>query len=148
MRENPTIGLTIQGTEHECVVEVEDTSGGLAEEPLVGEEVSNLYVDGARKYIGEEDTEVYYFGRHELTPYRDVSIVNADDLERTDDDQRIRRYVQKGLPSIPCLWADWEGLREEATPIDHLWNKEWELIQTHAEKAAELFQSQNFFSTI
>ncbi|GCB76427.1 hypothetical protein scyTo_0019885 [Scyliorhinus torazame] len=55
MRENPVIGLTIQGTEHECAVEVEeDTSGGLAEEPLVGEGVSNLYVDGARKYIGGE----------------------------------------------------------------------------------------------
>ncbi|GCB68390.1 hypothetical protein scyTo_0015214 [Scyliorhinus torazame] len=57
MRENPTIGLTIQGTEHECAVEVEeDTSGGLAEEPLVGEGVRNLYVDGARKYIGEPHT--------------------------------------------------------------------------------------------
>ncbi|GCB75114.1 hypothetical protein scyTo_0019725 [Scyliorhinus torazame] len=53
--ENPAIGLTIQGMEHECVVEVEeDTSGGLAEEPLVGEGVNNLYVDGARKYIGGE----------------------------------------------------------------------------------------------
>ncbi|GCB74273.1 hypothetical protein scyTo_0003362 [Scyliorhinus torazame] len=84
-------------------------------------------------------------GRHELTPYRDVPIVDADDLERTDDDQRIHRYGQKG---VPLLRADWEGLREEATPIDQLWNKKCELIQTHAEKAAELFQSQNLFSTI
>ncbi|GCB75709.1 hypothetical protein scyTo_0019800, partial [Scyliorhinus torazame] len=46
------------------------------------------------------------FGRHELTPYRDVSIMDADDLERTDNDQRIHRYVQKGLPCIPRLRAD------------------------------------------
>ncbi|GCB61626.1 hypothetical protein scyTo_0007081 [Scyliorhinus torazame] len=45
----------MQGTEHESAVEVEeDTSGGLAEEPLVGEGVSNLSVDGAWKYRGEE----------------------------------------------------------------------------------------------
>ncbi|GCB76760.1 hypothetical protein scyTo_0018378 [Scyliorhinus torazame] len=99
-------------------------------------------------------------GRHVLTPYRDVSIVEADDRERTDDDQQaddrertdddqqIHRYVQKGLPRIPHLRADWEGLKKEATQIDHLWSKERELIQTHAEKATELFQSQNFFSKV
>ncbi|GCB67946.1 hypothetical protein scyTo_0000799 [Scyliorhinus torazame] len=62
-------------------------------------------------------------GRHELTPYRDVFIVKADDLERTDDDERIHRYVQKGLARIPHLRADWEGLKKEVTRIDHLWNK-------------------------
>ncbi|GCB72691.1 hypothetical protein scyTo_0002131 [Scyliorhinus torazame] len=84
-------------------------------------------------------SESITIGRHELTLYRDVSIVDADDLERTDDDQQIHRYVQKGGPHIPRLQVNWEGLREEATSIDHLWNKERELIQTHAEKAAELF---------
>ncbi|GCB67025.1 hypothetical protein scyTo_0012087 [Scyliorhinus torazame] len=93
-------------------------------------------------------SESITIGHHELTPYRDVSIVEADDLELTDDDQRIHRYVQKGVPCIPHLRADWEGLKKDATQIDHLWNKERELIQTHAEKAAELFQSQNFFSKI
>ncbi|GCB79950.1 hypothetical protein scyTo_0019634 [Scyliorhinus torazame] len=39
-------------------------------------------------------------GRHELTPDRDVSIVEADDIERTDDDQRIHRYVHKGLARL------------------------------------------------
>ncbi|GCB67896.1 hypothetical protein scyTo_0008142 [Scyliorhinus torazame] len=86
-----------------------------------------------------EGIESITIGRHELTPYRDVSIVDVDDLERTDDDQRIHQYGQKGLPRIPRLRADWEGLREAAMPIDHLWNKEREPIQTHAEKAAELF---------
>ncbi|GCB86334.1 hypothetical protein scyTo_0027002, partial [Scyliorhinus torazame] len=87
-------------------------------------------------------------GQHELTPYRDVSIVDADDLERTDDDQWIHRYVQKGVPRIPRLRADWERLREEAMPVDLLWNKERELIQALTEKAAEPFQSRNFFSKI
>ncbi|GCB80602.1 hypothetical protein scyTo_0017245 [Scyliorhinus torazame] len=77
-------------------------------------------------YRGSESITI---GRHELTPYRDVSIVNADDLERTDDDQRIHRYIQKGLPRIPRLRADWEELWEAATPIDHLWNKERELTR-------------------
>ncbi|GCB83473.1 hypothetical protein scyTo_0024209 [Scyliorhinus torazame] len=33
-------------------------------------------------------SESITIGRHELTPYRDVSIVEADDLERIDNDQR------------------------------------------------------------
>ncbi|GCB80688.1 hypothetical protein scyTo_0016327 [Scyliorhinus torazame] len=90
-------------------------------------------------------SESITIGHPELTPYRDVSIVDADDLERTDDDQRIHRYVQKGLPRVR---VDWEGQEKEATQIDHLWNKEHELINTHAEKAEELFKSQNFFSKI
>ncbi|GCB85874.1 hypothetical protein scyTo_0026552, partial [Scyliorhinus torazame] len=84
-------------------------------------------------------------GRHELTPYRDVSIVDTDDLERTDDDQRIHQYGQKGLPCIPRLRADWEGLQEAATPFGQLWNKQRERNQTHAEKAAELFQYTEHF---
>ncbi|GCB66415.1 hypothetical protein scyTo_0000590 [Scyliorhinus torazame] len=60
------------------------------------------------------DLQSITIGRHELTPYRDVSIVEADDLERTDDDQQIHRYVQKGLPCILHLRACWEGLKKEA----------------------------------
>ncbi|GCB69033.1 hypothetical protein scyTo_0010490 [Scyliorhinus torazame] len=87
-------------------------------------------------------------GHHELTPHRYVSIVEADDLERTDDDQRIHRYVQKGLPHFPHLQANREELKKEAIQIDHPWNKERELIKTHAEKAEELFKSQNCFTRI
>ena len=55
MRENPAGGLTALGTEHECVAEVnEETSEGLAEEPLTGEVAINLSVDGARKYVNGE----------------------------------------------------------------------------------------------
>ncbi|GCB70744.1 hypothetical protein scyTo_0005761 [Scyliorhinus torazame] len=78
-------------------------------------------------------------GHHEPTPY-----VEADDLAHTDDYQQIHRYIQKGLPRIPHLRADWEGLKE-AKQIDHIWNKERELIKTHTEEAEELFKSQNFF---
>ncbi|GCB67036.1 hypothetical protein scyTo_0010185 [Scyliorhinus torazame] len=72
-------------------------------------------------------------GRHELTPYRNVAIVEADDLKRTDDDQWIHRYIQKGLPYIPHLRADWEAVTKDSTQIDHLWNKERELINTRRE---------------
>ncbi|GCB72061.1 hypothetical protein scyTo_0001807 [Scyliorhinus torazame] len=96
-------------------------------------------------FYSDDTQDSITIGRHELTPYRDVSIVDADYLERIDDDQRIHRYGQKGLPCILHMRADWEGLREAATPIDHLWNKKRELIQTHAEKAAELFQYTELF---
>ncbi|GCB67037.1 hypothetical protein scyTo_0010186 [Scyliorhinus torazame] len=69
--------------EHECVVEVEeDTGGGLAEEPLVGEGASNLYVDGARKYIGREpcmawavvDSEGELIAREQIPGYHSAPI--------------------------------------------------------------------------
>ncbi|GCB76313.1 hypothetical protein scyTo_0020994 [Scyliorhinus torazame] len=73
--------------------------------------------------------EAIIIGHHELTPCRDLPIVQADDFERTDD-QQTDRYVQKGFLRIPHLHAEWEGLKKEAKQIDHLWNKERELIKT------------------
>ncbi|GCB77538.1 hypothetical protein scyTo_0020004 [Scyliorhinus torazame] len=87
-------------------------------------------------------------GHHELTACRGESIVEVDDLKPTDDDRQIYRYIQKGLSRIPHLRADWEGLKKEATQIDHLWNKEQEQIKSHTEKAEELFKSQNLFCKI
>ncbi|GCB76689.1 hypothetical protein scyTo_0021024 [Scyliorhinus torazame] len=120
---------------------ISTTSPWTRKEPDIAETQTNdrMYTNVTRSIT---------IGHHELTPYRDVSIVEAGDLGRSDEDQRTHRYVQKGLSRIPHLWADWEGLKKEAMQIDHLWNKERELIKTHAEKAEELFKSQNFFSRI
>ncbi|GCB84737.1 hypothetical protein scyTo_0025449 [Scyliorhinus torazame] len=81
--------------------------------------------------------------RVQLTPLRDESIVDADDLERTDDAQQTDRYIQKGRPRILHLQAGWEGLKEDAKQIDHLRNKGRVLIRTLADGAEELFKSQN-----